>query len=350
MSSDPNDPLIRRDMPTELPPVEPPSARFIVQLFVIPAAIVLVLVVAYLAFVQLPFGRLANGGRDVMDYVRSIKGDNEHRRWRSAQDLANLINNDARLASDSRLLGELTLLLREELRHPDKDKPELAVYLALALGRFKTLKSDPTVEGQLDPVIELSHTLGEDQPSPVRVAAASSLAHLADLVRMGGYRDLAVAALVKATTAADPEVRAQASYALGFYPNLGNVALRTRVEEEEVQFVRYNAAVALTRYGDKAAAPVLKEMLSPADLAQLIKRSTPSETQTAIEAVQLEALWALDASPSLWRSELARQVVPQLENLSKTAPSNIRMEARNVLKKIQSPGPMGELGAPNVNS
>ena len=60
--------------PGELPPVEPPSARFIVQLFVIPAAIVLVLVVAYLAFVQLPFGRLANGGRDMMDYVRSIKG------------------------------------------------------------------------------------------------------------------------------------------------------------------------------------------------------------------------------------------------------------------------------------
>ena len=95
MSSDPTDPLVRRDVPTELPPVEPPSARFIVQLFVIPAAIVLVLVVAYLAFVQLPFGRLANGGRDVMDYVRSIKSTNEHRRWRSAQDLANLINNDA---------------------------------------------------------------------------------------------------------------------------------------------------------------------------------------------------------------------------------------------------------------
>ena len=84
----------RRDLPAELPPVDPPSARFIIQFFVIPAAIVLVLVVAYLAFVQLPFGRLANGGRNVGDYVRSIKSDNQERRWRSAYDLASLIHND----------------------------------------------------------------------------------------------------------------------------------------------------------------------------------------------------------------------------------------------------------------
>src|SRR3954469_8448441 len=112
--SEPTESPVRRDPPTELPPVEPPSARFIIQLFVIPAAIVLVLVVAYLAFVQLPFGRLANGGRDIMDYVRAIKSPNGHRRWRSAQDLANLINNDARLAKDPKLLGELTSLLDEE--------------------------------------------------------------------------------------------------------------------------------------------------------------------------------------------------------------------------------------------
>lgn len=116
---------IHSELPTELPPVEPPSARFIVQLFVIPAAIVLVLVVAYVALVQLPFGRLANGGRDVMDYVRSIKSDNENRRWRSAHELASLIHNDAKLASDGALLGELTVLLNRELDHPKKEKPEL---------------------------------------------------------------------------------------------------------------------------------------------------------------------------------------------------------------------------------
>ena len=340
MSSDPTEPSTspRRDMPTELPPVEPPSAKFIVQLFVIPAVIVLVLVVAYVALVQLPFGRLANGGRDVMDYVRSIKSPNEHRRWRSAQDLANLINNDAGLAKDSRLLGELTALLHAELRHPDKDKPELAVYLSLALGRFKTIRADPVDGEPLDPVADLSSALGDDQPSPVRVAAATSLANLADLARGVHADGTAVAALVQASAVPDPEVRAQASYALGFYPDGGNAALRTRVEEDEVQFVRYNAAVALTRLGDKAAGRVLKEMLSPADLAQLIKRSTPSETKTAIEAVQLEALWALEAAPNAGRNELARQVFSQLENLTKTAPTNIQVEARNVLKKVQDPG------------
>lgn len=352
MSSDPNDPLARRDMPTELPPVEPPSARFIVQLFVIPAAIVLVLVVAYLAFVQLPFGRLANGGRDVMDYVRSIKGDNEHRRWRSAQDLANLINNDAQLAKDSRLLGELTSLFRDKLGHPDKKSPELAVYLALALGRFQTTKANPVEGVALDPVEELTRAVGDDdQPAAVRVAAASSLANLAAQVRGKTGEGDVVKALARGSATGDPEVRAQASYALGFYDvEAAHAALRTRVEEDEVQFVRYNAAVALTRLGDPAAGRMLKEMLSPADLAQLIKRSTPSETQTAIEAVQLEALWALDAAPEENRRGLARQILPELENLSKIAPKNIRMEAQNVLQKFEKSGSIARPVAPKSSS
>ena len=337
-------------MPTELPPVEPPSARFIVQLFVIPAAIVLVLVVAYLAFVQLPFGRLANGGRDVMDYVRSIKGDNEHRRWRSAQDLANLINNDARLATDSRLLGELTSLFHVQLNHPDKEKPELAIYLALALGRFLTTKADP-VEGQaLDPVAELARAVGDDQPSPVRVAAAGSLANLAEQVRVKGAENAVVEALARASASGDAEVRAQASYALGYYDTPATrAALRTRVDEDEAQFVRYNAAVALTRLGDPSAARTLKEMLSPADLAQLIKRATPSETQSAIEAVQLEALWALDAAPDARRRALAGQILPELENLTKNGPQNIRVEAQNILKKIQKPRFGVTLAVPKPN-
>ena len=352
MSSDPNEPLIRRDTPTELPPVEPPSARFIVQLFVIPAAIVLVLVVAYLAFVQLPFGRLANGGRDVMDYVRSIKGDNEHRRWRSAQDLANLINNDAQLAKDPRLLGELTNLFRDKLGHPDKKSPELAVYLALALGRFQITKANPVEGVALDPVEELARAVADgDQPPEVRVAAASSLANLAAQIRGKSDEGDVVKALALASAASDPEVRAQASYALGFYDvEAAHAALRTRVEEDEAQFVRYNAAVALTRLGDPAAARVLKEMLSPADLAQLVKRSTPSETQTAIEAVQLEALWALDAAPEEKRRGLARQVLSELENLSKVAPKNVRMEAQNVLQKIQKSASSVRGGAPNTGS
>ena len=337
MSLDPSEPTIRRDKPTELPPVEPPSARFIIQLFVIPAAIVLVLVIAYVGFVQLPFGRLANGGRDVMDYVRSIKSENEHRRWRSAQDLANLINNDSRLAKDPRLLGELTALLDHELRTPNPDKPQLPQFLALALGTFQTVNADPVDGRKVDPIESLCQALGSEQPTAVRVAAAISLSRLAGRFEGLASDSKALDTLVANVATPDAEVRQHIAYALGYFPSDKAIkALDTRIQtDEEVLEVRYNAAVALARLGSPSAKDTLREMLSPADLAQTIRRSSASETQTAIQAVELEALWALAASPPGTRTtELLRGVRPEVEGLAKSAAKEVQMEARSLLKKI----------------
>ncbi len=324
--------------PGELPPVEPPSARFIVQLFVIPAAIVLVLVVAYLALVQLPFGRLANGGRDVMDYVRSIKSDNENRRWRSAQELANLIHNDERLARDGTLLGELTALLDRELDHPERDadpkKPSLPEYLALSLGTFKIIKPNPVDGRTVDPIATLGRAVGPEQPTNVRVAASISLSRLAD--REGGsFGDTgAVRALANATTAPDAEVRRRAAYALGYFSgNLAKDALRKRIQEDEDRTVQYNAAVALGRLGDMDAAPLLREMLSTADLTQTIKRSSATETESAIKAIELEALWALQASAPT-HPALALKARKEIEELAKSGPGVVQVEARDLLKKL----------------
>ena len=333
--TDPNDNHVRRELPNELPPVEPPSARFIIQLFVIPAAIVLVLVVAYLAFVQLPFGRLANGGRDVQDYVRSIKSDNQERRWRSAYDLASLIHNDARLAKDPNLLGELADLLDRELGRPAATKNlKLAEFLALSLGSFQTLKSAPVEGHPTDLVATLAKAVGSDQPVEVRVAAAISLSRQAE--RVGGSLGdaSAVAALAKAAADGDVEVRQRAAYALGFFSGEESLsALRTRVNEDDDRVVRYNAAAALARRGDAEAAPVLREMLSSADLAQTVQRPTPSETEGAIEAIELEALWGLQASAPT-KPALAEKVRPQIEALAKSGARNVKVEAQALLKKL----------------
>src|SRR5260370_31961944 len=86
---------------SDLPPVEAPSAGFIVQLFVIPAVVVAVVIVVWLLF-----GKLAGGERDAREYVRLLRSPDAN--WRAAFELASLIPNDARLASDPLLLGELT--------------------------------------------------------------------------------------------------------------------------------------------------------------------------------------------------------------------------------------------------
>src|SRR5436309_14192952 len=106
---DPRDPSQAPAL-ADLPPVEAPSAGFIVQLFVIPAIVVAVVIVVWLLF-----GKLAGGERDVLEYVRTIRSDNVNRRWRAAYELASLIQNDRKLAKDPVLLGQLTSLLDEEL-------------------------------------------------------------------------------------------------------------------------------------------------------------------------------------------------------------------------------------------
>src|ERR1700758_561593 len=78
---------------SDLPPVEAPSAGFIVQLFVIPAVVVAVVIVVWLLF-----GKLAGGERDAREYVRLLRGPGAT--WRNAFELASLIRNDAKLASD----------------------------------------------------------------------------------------------------------------------------------------------------------------------------------------------------------------------------------------------------------
>ena len=50
----------------DLPPVEAPSASFVVQFFVIPAVVVAVVIVVWLLF-----GKLAGGERDAMEYVEA---------------------------------------------------------------------------------------------------------------------------------------------------------------------------------------------------------------------------------------------------------------------------------------
>src|SRR5262245_55378502 len=112
----------------DLPPVEAPSAGFIVQLFVIPALVVLVVILVWLLF-----GKLAGGERDAMDYVRLIRSSSGN--WRTANraafELASLIQNDPKLAADPRLLGELTELLEHEL--DSIEDPEMTRYVALAI-------------------------------------------------------------------------------------------------------------------------------------------------------------------------------------------------------------------------
>ena len=313
----------------DLPPVEAPSAGFVVQLFVIPAAVVVVVIIVWLLF-----GKLAGGERDATEYVRQLRSQNAN--WRLAFELASLIQHDAKIGSDPVLLGELSDLLSHDLDQPDADL-KLMQYLTLTLGAFRTLEAKSNTGQAIDPLVPLAHALSTKYPTPIRIAAAASLAKQA--ARMDGKLDdeAAVRALGEAAASGEPEARQMAVYALGFFGGkAAQEQLRDRVKQDEDRYVRFNAAVALGRRGDLAAAGTLREMLSAADLAKVIDLSTDTEKQNKIEGIELEALAALRTSVSNGSTELAKSLSDRLTELSKSGLVSVRSQAQELLQSLQS--------------
>jgi hypothetical protein len=326
--SKPGDHLANPATLPDLPPVEPPSGRFVVQLFVIPAAVVVVVIIVWLLF-----GKLAGGERDAIDYVRQLRSPTAN--WRLAFELASLIQHDARIGSDPILLGELADLLSHDLEQDDAD-PKLTQYLALTLGAFRTLEAKTQSGQTIDPLVPLARALAPRYPSQIRIAAAASLAKQA--ARSDGELDdaRAVKALGEAAATSEPEVRQMAVYALGFFGPSATELLRERVRTDEDRFVRYNAAVALARRGDPAALGTLREMLSTSDLNQVIDLPSATEKQNKIESIELEALEALRTSISKGSPELVRKLQSEVASLTSSGLISVRSQALDVLQSLQN--------------
>jgi HEAT repeat protein len=227
-------------------------------------------------------------------------------------------------------------LLSHELDEREVD-PKMTQYVALTLGAFQTLEAKTQSGQPIDPLVPLARALAPKYPTPVRIAAAASLAKQA--ARLGGKLDdpAGIAALGEAAAIGEPEVRQMAVYALGFFGGQAAARiLRERVQQDEDRFVRYNAATALARRGDLAATGTMREMLSTSDLNKLIDLPGATEKQNKIESIELEALAALHSSVSSEGSpQLASSLRPQLEDLTKSGLVSVRTEALEVLQNLQ---------------
>jgi hypothetical protein len=313
----------------DLPPVEPPSAGFVVQLFLIPALVVVVVIIVWLLF-----GKLAGGERDAMEYVRQLRSPNAN--WRLAFELASLIQNDPTIAADPKLLGELTDLLSRELDR--NEDPELMQYLALTIGAFRTLEATTENGRKVDPLDTLARALEPKYNTAIRIAAAASLAKQAARVEGSLTGSPVIKNLGEAARAGEPELRQIAVYALGFFGGAETrEILRSRLQQDENRFVRYNAAIALARHGDVAAASTLREMLSTSGLSSVIELPGTTEKQNKVESIELEALGALRFSITEHHPELATALKPEVEELTRSGLVSVRSQALEVLQNLQSP-------------
>lgn len=323
----------------DLPPVEAPSAGFVVQLFVIPAAVVVVVIIVWLLF-----GKLAGGERDPMEYIRQLRLPTAN--WRSAYELASLIQNEPAIASDPKVVGELTDLFSHELDRAEDpkqlDDPRLAQYLALTMGAFQTLEGQ-TLSGQLvDPIDPLSRAVGPKFDKTIRISAAASLAKQAARADDKLDDPRAVKALGAMATDENPQIRQIAVYALGFFAgSQAEGILRDRVRSDEDRFTRYNAAVALGRRGDPAAESTLREMLTTADLDKVVQvdpetreQNTAAARENSIETIQLEALDALRSSLAKRSPRLAQSLRPEVEKLTRSGLIGVRNQANELLHAL----------------
>ncbi|MGB8852820.1 MAG: HEAT repeat domain-containing protein [Pirellulales bacterium] len=248
-----------------LPPVEPPSAAFLVQLFLVPAIIVAIIVAVWLAFHW-----LAQLGNDPEGYVRTLRRANEGR-WQAALNLANDLRGPggATLKSDATLAGDLAGILADEVAsgrpklggHAGEQARTLCGYLCRALGEF-------AVPEAAAPLVARVRDAGDPETARAAVEALAVLD--TNLTAAGGaFPDAAAAtdALLTASRSDDAGLRSAAAFTLGV---VGGAGAEERLEQlvgDAADDVRYNAAIGLARQGREAAYPMLAEMLALPDSA-----------------------------------------------------------------------------------
>jgi len=246
-----------------LPEVQPPSAGFIVQLFLVPAVIVMVIVAVYVLF-----GRLASGEADWRQLVTDVRSENTHVRWRSALTLAQVLQDDAlrkekgqHLASTPEVATALTEVLTQLLKKttPSEEEAQQTDYMLKAVG----LLDVPEVAV---PVLLTAAEGSRDRE--IRKQALNSLAVICGRAFVDRKTPIQMPELTSRIIEISKESellsRHQAAYILGTLTAPEAVDRLTAMLEDSDQMTQVNAAVGLARQNSTLGIPVLERLFGQA--------------------------------------------------------------------------------------
>ena len=292
-----------------LPPVEPPSAGFLVQLFLIPGVIVAIIVVVWLLFHW-----LASMGNDPREYIKKLRGNSEVR-WQAAVNLAGALQGTAgeEIKQDATVASDLGQILEDEIAQGSmEERPiNLRIYLCRALGEFK-------VPDALPPLLDAAKTQRADAEIDVRRAAVHGIASLAaNLKQADGTWNKAdaVAGLVAASKSDNANLRAESAFALGLFDDPQALARLEPMLDDSHPDAQFNAATSLARHGQAAALPVLLEMLD-SDQTLSTREERPEDRPEKQKMVNVNGLRALAElreriRPLIYRTRRARSTNSQ---------------------------------------
>jgi hypothetical protein len=286
-----------------LPQVEPPSASFLLQLFLIPLVIVLAIVMVWLLF-----SWLAHLGASPEDLVRDI-GKMNDASWQKAYNLAEMLRKPQydHLKDNPDLALELAATLdklrttrpdrqdeiaaaktekrRVELSEAFDKRLKLEEFLCKALGEMRATDGLPALVRAAQPV---------DDPAAfsIRAAAIQSIAVAASHVEPKTLQanEPLMEAVIEASRASSegPDARAYRNLASNAAFTLGMIGgsealdrLNFLLDDGDAN-TRYNAATGLARHGDARALPVILEMLDPKNTEGLDDPDAKTEEQVAL--------------------------------------------------------------------
>lgn len=326
MADTPNRSFMQDD---SLPPVEPPNATFLVQLFLVPGLIVFIIVCVWLSFHW-----LAHLGNDPQAYVRTLRRNNEGR-WQAALNLANDLRGPGgeKLKSDEVLAKELGRILSDEVKsgRTDEQSQTLRLYLCRALGEF-------SIQTAIEPLVACAQATADAQTARAAVEALSVLT--TNLIAADRATDAPIAitdAALAASRSKDAALRSSAAFALGVIGGLGAAERLVELSNDPVEDVRFNSALGLARLGQDDSLEALVEMLALPDLPIVDARTVDEAAQSkryrraliVVNAVRGVAL-LVDAT----NQSLPSHVRARVEALQQDPVADVRSSAAALIKKM----------------
>lgn len=320
----------RSHSPDDLPPVEPPSAAFLVQLFLVPGLIVAIIVCVWLAFHW-----LAHLGNDPQAYVRTLRRDNEGR-WQAALNLANDLRGPggAALKADEPLATELGRILGDEVAsgRTGEQTQTLRVYLCRALGEF-------SIPAAASPLVAQVKNLADLQTARAAVEALSVLeTNLAAAGRTADDPAAITSAVIDASRSDDIPLRLASAFTLGVVGGPGAVDRLVELASDGADDVRYNAALALARQGREESLEGLLEMLSLEDppLPAGTERGDAAQSQRYKRAlVVINALRGVALLVDTTQQPPPENVLARVRAAANDPVADVRSSATALLKKIE---------------
>jgi HEAT repeat protein len=240
--------LVERE---DAPRPGPSAAPLAVQFFLIPLAVVAVVVAIYAGFRVLMVDE-----RSAEDYLIELQTTRGSRRWPAAYELSRRMA-DPEVQKRSPGLGPA---LVKAFQESQGDDPRVQRYLALAIGRLA-----PPPAGASDAL-------------RTAVAAADAETRIAIVWALGATGDpSAVPDIQKLYASDDAGVRKVVVFALGVLPgDTQRDTLRTALNDPAPD-VQWNAAVALAEDGVADGVPVLRQMLDREYVQKTVTRTVPRD-------------------------------------------------------------------------